>query len=171
MWSQGPVVLLADMASRSPRPPLATAAHGPPPVASGAAVKSFTNRALGVGGDANTTSVTVRLPDEVVAFIDSHFTGRIKNRSEFLQHWAQVGVRVSDDEELSEALDWALERSVQEPRFEIVGEVRMEPEPMQAVFLEPSDIVVGVIPPERPIPDELTTLRESQLEALRSRIR
>lgn len=75
---------------------------------------SLTNRALGVGGDSNTTSVTVRLPSEVVDYIDSHFNGRIKNRSEFLQHWAQLGKAVTENPEIEDALWWALEEAEKE---------------------------------------------------------
>lgn len=136
---------------------------------------SLTNRALGVGGDANTTSVTVRLPADVVAYVDSHLNGRIKNRSEFLQHWAQVGVRVSMDDELTEALDWALDQSVQEPPT-------LDPKPEDG---KPGDLVpVGFVDdpvgykvlgasvpdPEQPL-TELGQIRAAQLEALRSRVK
>jgi Arc/MetJ-type ribon-helix-helix transcriptional regulator len=53
----------------------------------------------------------VRLPEAIVAFIDSHLDyDEFANRSDFLQHWAAVGVRVMSDPELREALDWALDQ-------------------------------------------------------------
>ena len=125
---------------------------------------SFTNRALGVSGDANTTSVTVRLPDEVVAYMDSHRNGRIKNRSEFLQHWAQVGVRVSSSDELTEALDWALQESEARspsPALEIDTDLAVMTSSTEERWENP--------PPEPR--DELTFLRETQLDALRSRVK
>ena len=56
--------------------------------------RSYTNRALSWRGD--TTSVTVRLPNPVVEFIDTHLDKTIRNRSEFLQHWAEYGRRVAE---------------------------------------------------------------------------
>lgn len=69
-------------------------------------MKSFTNRAQKWRGD--TTSVTVRLPNPVVGFMDAVDHEVIRNRSEFLQHWAAVGTMVMGNPELAEALDWAL---------------------------------------------------------------
>ncbi len=144
---------------------------------------SLTNRALGVGGDSNTTSVTVRLPSDVVAYIDSHLNGRIKNRSEFLQHWAQVGVRVSMSEELTEALDWALDRPVQQVTLSLddYGPVTITTEALGGAP-DAETIVVQYEPPRMNLDDriesvettdlsELGQIREAQLEALRSRVR
>lgn len=134
---------------------------------------SLTNRALGVSGDSNTTSVTVRLPSEVVDFMDSHRNGRIKNRSEFLQHWAQVGVRVSSSDELSEALDWALEWSVQEITAATITPESLGVDAVEIVIPITGYEVPNVDGSERPKPtaDELATIRESQLEAMRNRLR
>jgi hypothetical protein len=59
-------------------------------------MEPLTNRALRWRGD--TTSVTVRLPNPVVEFIDTHLDKTIRNRSEYLQHWAQVGMRGEEAE-------------------------------------------------------------------------
>lgn len=129
-----------------------------------------------------TTSVTARLPNPIVEYIDE---SEWANRSEFLRHWANVGWRVSRDPELAEALDWALDRPEQEPDVPphamtavvysydsiVWPEGPRGPAVMSHWEAEPEDIVAEVLPPEPVQKDELTTLRESQLEDLRSRIR
>ena len=141
----------------------------------------FTNRAANVRG--STTSVTVRLPDEIVAYIDTHLDDDIANRSEFLQHWAQVGVRVSMDDELTEALDWALDRPVQQVTLSLAdyGPVTITTEALGGdPGAEP--VVVQYEPPRMNLDDridavettdlsELGQIREAQLEALRSRVK
>lgn len=144
-------------------------------------MRSYTNRAAHVRG--STTSVTVRLPDEIVAYIDTHFGDDIANRSEFLQHWAQVGMRVSMDDDLAEALDWALDRPVQQVTLSLddYGPVTITTE---ALGGDPhaETIVVQYEPPRMNLDDriesvettdlsELDEIREAQLEALRSRVR
>lgn len=134
----------------------------------------FTNRAANVRG--GTTSLAVRLPDEIVAYIDAHFDEDIANRSEFLQHWAQVGVRVSMDAELAEALGWALERNVfgrHEYDWPVERPVQdSDPLPIVVVPITGYE-VPNVDGSERPMPspDELAEIRESQLEAMRNRVR
>lgn len=141
--------------------------------------RSYTNRARGVVGESDTTSVTVRLPKVVVEFMDSHRNGRIKNRSEFLQHWATVGKMVGENAELSAALDWALGEA--EPT---IVDVPMEPldpagEPdgqASACKAEESGSTpepASEPPPIPPFstPDELAEIREAQLETLRNRVR
>lgn len=111
-----------------------------------------------------TTSVTVRLSNPIVEYIDE---SEWANRSEFLRHWANVGWRVSRDPELAEALEWALDRPVQ---LHVLPEVRIAEVELEAISEQAEDTVAEVIPPETSTPDELTSLRESQLEALRSRV-
>jgi hypothetical protein len=146
--------------------------------------RSYTNRAQNVGGDANTTSVTVRLPHAVVKYIDTHFNGRIKNRSEFLQHWAQVGVKVSESEELTEALDWALDQPNTRPIDPVVSVTsaieyespyeEIEPPERedfedQVVLLEEG--VKWIDEGASPEVNEVTAILNAQLEALRSRVK
>lgn len=137
-------------------------------------MKPLTNRALGVTGDSNTVPMTVRVPKEVAVFIDSHLTEQIKNRSEFLQHWLQIAVRVGQDEELAEALDWALDRNVLEKDpwnwrdyytdVTLTTETLLQgpPKPVEFPPLSMDDRIEGT---------ELVDLQESQLEALRNRVR
>jgi hypothetical protein len=67
---------------------------------------SYTNRAIKWKGDS--TSVTVRLPAPVVEYMDTIPDPTLRNRSEFLQHWAMVGMVVMRDPELLDAVQWAL---------------------------------------------------------------
>ena len=84
----------------------------------------FTSRAAKWRG--STTPCTVRLPDPVVEFIDAHLdTKNLRNRSEFLQHWATVGTMVMSNPELREALDWALDQ-VEPPVPSILDEPVVE---------------------------------------------
>jgi hypothetical protein len=72
-------------------------------------LKPFTNRAIKWKG--KSTSVSARLPDPVVEFIDAHLDKTwFRSRSDFVQHWVSVGMVVSRSAELSEALDWALQQ-------------------------------------------------------------
>jgi hypothetical protein len=111
--------------------------------------RSFTNRATKWRG--STTSVTVRLADPVLAFIDSHFDRTIRNRSEFLQHWAAVATMVMADSELADALEWALGREQAQPELEPAPP---EPAPVPAAMASEIDLI-----------------HEAQLEALRGAIR
>lgn len=130
--------------------------------------------------------MTVRVPKEVAVFIDSHLTEQIKNRSEFLQHWAQVGVRISDDDELSEALEWALDREVQKPEWDwkqTYAEVTISTETLPAQPPPPDWAALAseqgpavYEPPRLSLDDridgtELVDLQESQLEAMRNNLR
>ena len=124
-------------------------------------MKSFTNRAARWRG--NTTSVTVRLPDPVVEFMDSHVDLVFRNRSEFLQHWATVGMMVSGDPELTEALDWALEQA--EPPLPSLLEMPMVEEELPVAVLEepvahfPEPAAAGQNGLAEVYEDILTTLR------------
>ena len=132
--------------------------------------RSYTNRARKWVGES--VSMTVRVPKPVADFIDSHFSPRIKNRSEYLQHWAMIGKLVSESDELDDALDWALGEA--EPS---ILEVPMEPEPIgiggTIVEVTEDHMLVqagnnGMILPG---PDELARIHDDQLEALRNRIK
>jgi len=94
--------------------------------------------------------VTVRLPGPVVDYIDAHMTEQIHNRSEFLQHWAMVGMLVSQNEEIAEGLDWALGQwsPPRDPDPQPVVETPASidtPMPQDAIDFEndPETVVVG----------------------------
>lgn len=60
-------------------------------------MRTFTSRAAHLRGD--TVVVTVRLPRPIVEFIDGHQTEELRNRSDFLQHWAAIGCLLTEREE------------------------------------------------------------------------
>jgi hypothetical protein len=116
---------------------------------------SYTNRAIKWKGD--TTSVTVRLPAPVVEYMDSIPDPTLRNRSEFLQHWAVVGMVVMRDPELLDAVEWALGQA-ERPLLTILDA------PMEAAGNgQITDIVVGTA--------EVDTIHDAQLEDMRNRIR
>jgi len=125
--------------------------------------------------------VTVRLPGPVVDYIDAHMTEQIHNRSEFLQHWAMVGMKVSENAEIAEGLAWALGLSdvsvpPQHVRPYERPEIPMaEPDPQPVVETPaPGDPdfdwsqVGGVI--DRP-PDPTQQVYEDMLTQFRSKVR
>jgi hypothetical protein len=131
-------------------------------------VKPLTNRAQNWRGQ--TTSVTVRLPDPVVAYIDAHLhEDRIHNRSEFLQHWAAVGVKVSEDPEIAEGLEWALEQS-DAPELKVFWDVVEAPaEEIAVVYAE---VPVSSQLLNQPIQSsDLDEVYEGMLEQFRSKVR
>lgn len=141
--------------------------------------------------------MTVRIPRPLADFIDSQVdgTGQIRNRSEYLQHWAAVGQLIDENAELTEAIDWALDQPVQKPEWDwkqFYGEVTISPQmlndgPVQTHHFDPpvlaeEDLATAVpIPSDSVIvftenggavyPDEVTAIQETQLEAMRNRVR
>lgn len=130
-------------------------------------MKPLTNRALKWQG--KTVPCTVRLTEPVVGFIDAHLhEDRIHNRSEFLQHWAQVGMLVGQNPELADALDWALGK--EEPKPEPVS---MEPMNAPLVNTMEYDSTPQVYENVNPEPEPETPLQgvyDDILEKLRSRV-
>jgi hypothetical protein len=164
-------------------------------------VEPLTNRAIGYRG--HTTPVNCRMADDMVAFIDQHldYEGGIASRSDFVQHWTRVGMRVMEDPELTEALEWALDRPVQPDPLDwkqYYGPVTITQETLDRAGPRQSDLEAEALRYEPPtidsasetmtvpegavvvlseeggkviVPDEVDTIHEAQLEALRSRLR
>lgn len=126
-----------------------------------------------------TTSVTVRLPNPIVEYIDE---SEWEYRSEFLRYWANVGWRVCRDPELREALEWALDREVQDPDHPVNNSGGGGGGPLEVVKVYAThDVIFGhdtekglYVAEERhwkADTDEVEQIHDDQLEALRNRVR
>jgi hypothetical protein len=131
-------------------------------------VEPLTNRAIGYRG--HTTPVNCRMADDMVAFIDQHldYEGGIANRSDFVQHWTRVGMRVMEDPELMEALEWAIGK-----QDEVVKAPKDSATPTTDSIPGEISPTPAFVPTQPGVdsPSEVDSIHEDQLEALRSRLR
>jgi hypothetical protein len=125
----------------------------------------------------------VRLPNPVVEFIDTHLDKTIRNRSEFLQHWAQVGIRGEPDElevDVSHArharreepiINWAaVARGDTDEAVQAIEEARVVPTfPVEEPAIMEGTTVVPTTP--RTGDPQLDEIYGGMLEGFRNRIR